>query len=291
MRLHIINGTHELLRAHASMRPQRRSPSGLDLKATAGFLASLISLIEDPREQLTHIAVAFDNPLRSFRNDLFPGYRVASGMTPALTAQFDAAAEAAAALGIAVWTMDRLEANDALATAARRWLDEVEQVRLLTVDPVVSQCVRTKQVVQVNHALRRVTTEDDVYTRYGCRAAFVPDWLALVGEGSHGIPGIPQFGQRSVGPLLERFGALEAIPADARLWRVGRRQTSRMARSLRDRREDAGLYKRLATLATDAPIAGELAELRWRGADRQRMAALGRRYGLPLSAPRAWRRI
>lgn len=291
MRLHIINGTHEMLRAQASMRPQRRSPGGSDLKATAGFLASLVSLIEDPREDVTHIAVAFDSPFRSFRNDLFHGYRVASGMTPALAAQFDAAAAAASALGVTVWAMDRFEANDALATAAHRWRAEVEQVRLFTVDPIVNQCVRAEQVVQVNHSLRRVTTESDVYTRCGCRAAFVPDWMALVGEGGHGIPGIPQFGQRSAGPLLEKFGALEAIPADARLWRVARRHATRLAHSLRDRRDDAGLYKTLATLATDAPIGGELADLRWRGADPARLSALARSHGLALSAPRAWRRI
>lgn len=291
MRLHIINGTHEMLRAHVSTRPQRRSPEGSDLKATAGFLAALVSLIEDPREDVTHIAVAFDRPVRSFRNDLFQGYRVASGITPALAAQFDAAAAAVAALGVTVWAMDRFEANDALATAARRWRDEVEQVRLLTVDPVVSQCVRTEQVVQVNNSLRRVTTERDVYRRYGCRAAFVPDWVALVGEDGHGIPGIPQFGQRSAGSLLEKFGALEAIPADDRLWRVARRHAKRLAHSLRDRRDDAGLYKTLATLATDAPIAEELADLRWRGADLVRLASLARSHGLALSAPRAWRRI
>lgn len=291
MRLHIINGTQELLRAHASTRPQRRSRTGVDLKATAGFVASLVSLMEDPREDVTHIAVAFDNTFRSFRNDLFPGYRVASGMTPALAAQFDAAADAAAALGVTVWTMDRFEANDALATAAHRWRDEVEQVRLFTVDPVVSQCVRAKQVVQVHHAPRRVTTEDDVYIRCGCPAACVPDWLALVGDGSHGIPGIPQIGHRTAGPLLEKFGALEAIPADSRLWSVGRRHAPRLAHMLHDAREDADLYKRLATLSTNAPIRSELADLRWRGASRERMAALGQRYGLPLSAPRAWRSI
>ena len=291
MRLHIINGTQELLRAHVSTRPQHRSPNGLDLKATAGFIAALVSLIEDPREDVTHIAVALDSPLHCFRNDLFAGYRAACGLTLTLTAQLDAAAAAVTALGVTVWRMARFEANDALATAARRWRDDVEQVRLLTVDPVVGQCVQGERVVRVNHALRRATTERDVYARCGCRAAFVPDWLALVGEASHGIPGIPLFGARSAGPLLEKFGAVEAIPADGRLWRVGRRDTSRLARTLQGRREDAGLYKTLATLATDAPIASTLADLRWRGADEARLAALERSHGLALSPPRAWRRI
>lgn len=291
MRLHILNGTQAMLRAHASMRPQHRSPSGLDLKATAGFVASLVSLIEDPREDVTHIAVAFDGPGRSFRNDLFPGYRVTAGMTPALAAQFDAATAAVAALGVTVWAMDRFEANDALATAAQRWSDQVEQVRLFSVDPLVSQCVREDGVVQVNHDLRRVTTEHDVFTRCGCRAAFVPDWVALVGDESHGIPGIPLFGVRSAGPLLEKFGGIEAIPSDVRLWLVGRRLSARMAHSLRDRREDAGLYKTLATLAVDAPVRGELSDLRWRGADEAQIAAVASSHGLTLSRPRAWRRI
>lgn len=291
MRLHIVNGTQELLRAHVSTRPPHRSPNGLDLKATAGFIAALVSLMEDPREDVTHIAVALDSPLHCFRNDLFGGYRVACGLTPTLTAQFDAAAAALAALGVTVWRMARFEANDALATAARRWRNQVEQVRLLTVDPVVSQCVRDERVVRMNLALRRLTTERDVYASCGCRAALVPDWLALVGEESHGIPGIPRFGARTAGPLLERFGGIEAVPADGRLWRVGRRDTSRLANALQGRRADACLYKALATLATDAPIHRDLADLRWRGADEARLLALERSHGLALSPPRAWRRI
>lgn len=291
MRLHIINGTQAMLRAHVSTRRQHRSPSGIDLKATAGFISSLVSLIEDPREAVTHIAVAFDRPGTSFRNDLFPGYRVAAGMTPALAAQFDAAMAAVAALGVTVWAMDRFEANDALATAARRWGGQVEQVRLFSADPLVRQCVRANSVVQVDHCMRRVTTEHHVYTRCGCRAVFVPDWVALVGEESHGIPGIPLFGARSAGPLLEKFGGIEAIPEDVRLWRVTRRHSPRMAHSLRDRREDAGLYKTLATLAVDAPVAGKLPDLRWRGTDEAQAAAVTRSLGLALSRPRAWRRI
>ena len=291
MRLHIINGTEELLRMHASTRPEHRSPDGLDLKATAGFIASLVGLIEDPREDVTHIAVAFDTPLRSFRNDLFAGYRVACGVTPALAAQFAVTAAAVTALGVTVWHMARFEANDALATAARRWRDQVAQVRLLTVDLVVNQCVDDERVVRLNHSLRRETTERDVYARCGCRAALVPDWLALVGEEAHGIPGIPRFGARSTGPLLEKFGALDAIPADGRLWRVGRRDTSHLARTLHGRRADALLYRTLATLRTNAPLDSALADLRWRGADEAGIEALAQSHGLALSPPRAWRRI
>ena len=289
MRLHIVNGTQALLRAHATTRPPRRSPSGRDVKATIGLMASIVSLLEDPREDVTHLAVALDNPVRSFRNDIFADYRVAAGMTPELAAQIELAEDAVAALGVTVWPMSRLEANDALATAARRWRGEVAQVRLFSADPVVGQCVRDERVVQVNQMLRRVTTERDIRVRCGCQAAAVPDWMALVGNAGHGIPGIPQFGVRSAGALVAKYGGLEGIPTDERLWQVTKRHMSRLATSLRDQRTAAMLYKRLATLAVDAPIAGSLADLRWRGAHAEKLAALNRAHGIAPTLPRAWR--
>ena len=289
MRLHIVNGTQALLAAHTSTRPRHRSRSGRDLKATTGLMAFIVSLLEDPREAVTHIAVALDNPVRSFRNDIFADYRVASGMTPEVADQIGLAADAVAALGVKVWSMANLEANDALATAARRWRDEVEQVRLFSVDPVVGQCVRGDQVVQVNQRLLRVTTEREIHIRCGCGAARLPDWLALVGDSGHGIPGIPQFGARSAGALVAKFGGLEAIPADGGRWQVAKRHTSRLANSLRSRRPTAALYKRLATLAVDAPISNSLADLRWHGAYPEKLAALTRAHGIAPTLPRAWR--
>lgn len=291
MRLHIINGTQELVRAHTSRRRPHRSPTGQDLKATAGLLAAVVSLLEDPREDVTHIAVAFDWPAPSFRNELFAEYRVTPGMTKAVAAQMVPAAQAVAALGVAVWPMYRFEANDALASAARRWRGDVAQVRLFSMDALVAQCVQGDRVVLVNHGLRRVTTAHEVLTRFGCRPAAVPDWVALVGDFGHAIPGVPKFGARSAAALVRRFGCLEAIPDDDRTWTVARRHTKRLSESLRRSRQDALMYKRLATLRTDAPNDGALADLRWRGVDERRLAALDRTLGIAPTPPRAWRRI
>lgn len=291
MRLHMVNGTQELVRAHASMRRPHQSPAGQDLKATAGLVASIVSLLDDPREDVTHIAVAFDWPAPSFRNELFAEYRVTPGITEAVAAQMAPAAQAVAALGVTVWPMRRFEANDALASAARRWRGEVEQVRLFSMDPLLAQCVHGDRVVMVNHILRRVTTAQDILKRYGCRPAALPDWVALVGDAGHGIPGVPRFGTRSAAALMRRFGCLEAIPEDDSTWTVARRHTARLSESLRQSRQAASLYKRLATLRTDAPNDSPLTKLRWRGADEQRLATIDRTLGIAPTLPRAWRRI
>src|ERR1700722_817703 len=141
MRLHLVDGTFELYRAHFSKRPDQFDPSGRDVKATVGVVSSMLALLAEPDEEVTHLAVAFDNPIRSFRNDLYPGYKSDEGVPPELHAQFDAAEEAVAAIGITVWSMDEYEADDALATGARRFRDEVEQVRIMTPDKDLGQCI------------------------------------------------------------------------------------------------------------------------------------------------------
>ena len=291
MRLHIVNGTQELVRAHASKRRPHQSPTGQDLKATAGLVASVVSLLDDPREDVTHIAVAFDWSASSFRNELFAGYRVTPGMTEAVAAQVAPATQAVAALGVAVWPMRRFEANDALASAARRWRGEVEQVRLFSMDQLLAQCVCGDRVVLVNHILRRTTTAQDILKRYGCGPAALPDWLALVGDSAHGIPGVPRFGARSAAALVRRFGCLEAIPDDDSTWTVARRHTRRLSESLRRSRQAAAMCKQLATLRADALHDDSLAELRWHGVDERRLAAVNRTLGIAPALPRAWRRI
>ena len=158
-RLHLVDGTYELFRAHYSKRPDHVSPGGQDVKATLGFALSMLWLLEDPAEEVTHLGIAFDNPIESFRNELFPGYKTGAGIDPALRAQFDLVEEASEALGIVVWSMDRWEADDALATAAVRWRDEVEQVRILTPDKDLGQCVVGSQVVQVDRMRERLLDE------------------------------------------------------------------------------------------------------------------------------------
>ncbi len=265
-RLHIIDGTFELYRAHFSKRPPKTSPGGLDVKGTAGVMASLMSLLADPVEAVTHIAVAFDNPIESFRNDLFAGYKTGEGMDPVLARQMDLVEDAVRALGITVWSMARYEADDALATAAAIYATEVDQVRIMTPDKDLGQCVVGDKVVQVDRIRQRIIDEQGVWSRNGVSPACIPDWLALVGDSADGIPGLAGFGAKSAAGLLNAFGSLEEIPADARLWPV--RGASRLADTLAREREAVLLYKQLATLIRDVPLAESLADLEWQGAPR-----------------------
>lgn len=279
MRLHLVDGTFELFRAHYGRWPVRTAADGMDVKATVGVVSSLIALLRDPGERVTHVAVAFDNPVESFRNELFAGYKTSAGMDPAILAQFDLVEEAARALGVTVWSMVRYEADDALATAAQRWRDAVAEVRILTPDKDLGQCVSGNRVVQVDRIRRRVIDEDGVRKRFGCAPASIPDYLALVGDSADGIPGIPGFGPKTASTLLAAYGAVEAIPRRAADWRVELRGAMRLAATLDGKREEAALYKRLAILATDVPLPETLDELHWRGAQPAQYNTLARRLG------------
>ena len=289
MRLHLVDGTFELFRAHYAPRPSRTAPDGQDVKATVGVAASLLRLIDDPDERATHLAVAFDNPVESFRNRLFDGYKTGEGMDPALAAQFDLVEEVTAALGIVVWSMDEHEADDALATAARRWRDDVDQVRILTPDKDLGQCVIGTRVVQVDRIRRRVIDEDGVRERNGVAPASIPDWLALVGDTADGIPGVPGFGAKTAATLLSHYGTVDAIPADPSRWTVRVRGAARLADALNAMREEARLYRRLAVLAEDVPLAESLADLCWKGADRAAVEAVSVRLGGLDVMPAQWR--
>ena len=214
-RLHLIDGTYELYRAHYSRRPGHEV-AGRDLKATVGLAATLIGLLHDAAEAVTHVAIAFDNPIRSIRNDWYAGYKSDEGVPPELRAQFDLAEDAARALGIVVWSMDRYEADDALGTAAVRFAGAAEQVRLLTPDKDLGQVIRGQQVVLVDRMRQRVIDEPELLKLRGLRPASVPDWLSLVGDAADGFPGLAGFGDKTAGALLRAFGHLEQIPLDAR---------------------------------------------------------------------------
>ncbi len=273
-RLHLVDGTYELFRAHYSKRPDHVSPGGHDVKATLGFASSMLWLLEDPAEEVTHVGIAFDNPIESFRNELFPGYKTGAGVDPALRAQFDLVEEASEALGIVVWSMDRWEADDALATAAVRWRDEVEQVRILTPDKDLGQCVVGSQVVQVDRMRERLLDETGVRARSGVAPESIPDYLALVGDDADGIPGLPGFGAKTAGALLSHYRFVEAIPDDAEKWEVKVRGASRLAGVLAEMREEVALYKHLATLVDDVPLTESLDDLEWQGVPRDRFEAL-----------------
>jgi 5'-3' exonuclease len=282
-RLHLVDGTFELFRAHFSRRPAHRAPSGLEAKATVGLADSLLALLRDEREAVTHVAVAFDNPIRSFRNDLWPGYKTEEGVPPELLAQLDAAEEATRALGVTAWSMREHEADDALATGAARFRDQVGQVRLLTPDKDLGQCLRGRSVVQVDRMRGREIDEAALLARRGIRPESVPDWLALVGDDVDGIPGLPGFGEKTASALLARHLHLEDVPADPARWPPGIRGAALLARSFREGREAALLYRRLATLVPDVPLPESLDDLRWRGIPRARFEAW--REAMGVAAP------
>jgi 5'-3' exonuclease len=272
-RLHLVDGTYELYRAHFSPRPGHLDPSGADRKATVGLAASLLALLSEPDEAVTHLAVAFDNPIRSFRNDLFPDYKSDEGVPPELRAQFDPVEEAVRALGVTVWSMREHEADDGLATGARRFAGEVGQVRIMTPDKDLAQCLRGERVVQVDRRQRKVTDEATFRATRGYGPESVPDFLALTGDTADGIPGLPGFGEKSAGTLVGAYGHLEAIPDNPMHWTVKPRGALQLAATLAERREEALFYRTLATLVDTVPLAESLDDLRFRGVPRARFEA------------------
>ncbi len=267
MRLHVVDGTFELYRAHFSHRPDHCAPAGWDAKATVGVVSSLLSLLHDAKEDVTHLAVAFDNPIRSFRNDLFPGYKSDEGVPPELRAQFDSVEEAVRALGVVVWSMREFEADDALATAARRFASVVDQVHILSPDKDLTQCLCGDRVVLVDR-LRHKTIDEAVFRNArGFPPASMPDFLALTGDSADCIPGLPGFGEKSAALLIGTYERLELIPDQPELWRVAVRRATQLASTLVERRQDALLYRRLATLV-DVPLRESLDDLSFRGVPR-----------------------
>ena len=289
-RLHLVDGTYELFRAHFAPRPEHRRPDGRDAKATVGVVQSLLSLLHDSDEAVTHIAVAFDNPIRSFRNDLFPYYKSDEGVPPELRSQFDPVEQAVAALGVAVWSMREHEADDGLATGAHRFADQVDQVRILTPDKDLGQCLRDERVVQIDRRQRKLITETSFRAQRGFGPASMPDYLALVGDTADGIPGLTGFGEKGAGMLLGAYPHLEDIPRHAYQWAVKPRGALQLAETLAAHLPEARLYRQLATLVTDAPVAATLEETRFLGVPRQRFTAWCEELGVNTlrDAPRRW---
>lgn len=291
VRLHLVDGTYELFRAHFSPRPDHRAPAGWDAKATVGVVSSLLSLLHEAAEAVTHIAVAFDNPIRSFRNDLFPDYKSDEGMLPELRAQFDPVEEAVAAMGVTVWSMNEYEADDALATGARMFADQVDQVRILTPDKDLAQCLRGERVVQVDRRQRKVTDEATFRATRGYAPTSVPDFLALTGDTADGIPGLPGFGQTSAATVLGAYPHLEDIPEHPFQWSVKPRGALQLAATLAQQRPEALLYRKLATLVDTVPLKQSLADLEFTGVPRARFEAWCDSVGAKTlkTAPKRWR--
>ena len=260
MIVHLIDGTYELFRHFYGLR---RFNKGEDppFGAVIGVLNTVLQMIET---DATHIGVATDHVIESFRNDLWPGYKTGEGMERALVAQFHPLEDALAAMGVAVWPMVELEADDGLASAARIACDDetVHKVCIWTPDKDLGQCVRGDRVVQVDRKTQKIRNADGVREKFGVDPELIPDYLALVGDSADGYPGIPGIGAVTAGRLIARHGAIERFPADV----LGGNQALAL------------LFKDLATLRADAPLFREVDEIRWQGPT-PAFAALAERLG------------
>ncbi|MEZ4294689.1 MAG: 5'-3' exonuclease H3TH domain-containing protein [Polyangiaceae bacterium] len=290
MRLHVVDGTYELFRAYYSKRPDHRAPDGQEMRGVVGVVSSLLALLHDKEEAVTHIGVAFDNPVECFRNELFGGYKTGDGMDPVLYAQFGPVEDAVRALGIPVWSMDRWEADDALATAAHKFGPSFEQVRILTPDKDLGQCLRGDRVVQVDRLRKKTIDEPALRASWGVGPASIPDLLALIGDTADGIPGLPGIGEKTAAALLARYEHIEHIPANASDWDVRVRGAAKVSEVIEAMREDAMLYRRLATLITDVPLPETLADLEFRGVPRAPFEAWCDRLGITTlkDRPKRW---
>ena len=281
MKIHLVDGTFELFRAHYSPRPGRTTPDGRDIKATHGLAQSLIALLGQP--DVTHIAVAFDSVIRSFRNDMFDGYKTGDGVEPGLLAQFPLAEQITAALGIIVWPMAEFEADDAIATAAVRFaaIPDVEQAVMCSPDKDMSQVVSGQRVVMLDRRKGEVIDEAGVVDKFGVPPSAIADYLALVGDSADGIPGIPRWGARSTATVLTRYGHIEDIPTDMANWDVKVRGAGNLMAALTEQLDNAMLYRDLATLRLDVPLSEtEPGQLRWSGVDRPRLEEVCEALGL-----------
>jgi 5'-3' exonuclease len=273
MNVHLVDGTFELFRAYYGA-PSSTDAAGREVGATRAWLRSLAALLREPG--VTHIGVAFDHVIESFRNQLYPGYKTGAGIEPDLLAQFPLVERATRALGVVCWPMVEFEADDALAAAAAKFRDcpQVERVYLCTPDKDLAQCVRGDRVVSFDRIRKVVRDEAGVIDKFGVAPASIPDWLALVGDSADGIPGIARWGAKSAASVLAHYRHLDAIPDDDADWAVKVRGAAALARNLRDQRADATLFRTLAVLREDAPIDERLADLAWRGAHRDELSAL-----------------
>jgi 5'-3' exonuclease len=285
MIVHLVDGTYELFRYFLSPAAafDRSAPPGL--RAVRGVVGSMLGMLESGA---THLGVATDHVIESFRNELWPGYKTGEGIDPALRAQFAPLEDALRSLGVSVWAMVELEADDALATAAQTAAADVRvgRVVICTPDKDLAQCVRGERVVQLDRRRNETRDESGVEKKFGVRPASIPDWLALVGDAADGYPGLPGWGAASASAVLARYAHLERIPERAADWEVSVRGAARLAATLAEQRERARLFRTLATLRADAPIEASVDALRWTG-PRPDFSSWAGRLGTPALHARA----
>lgn len=267
MKVHLVDGTYELFRAHFGA-PPIEAPDGRIVGAVRGLMQTLLLLLR--QDDVTHVAVAFDHVVESFRNQLFDGYKTSEGMPEELLAQFDLAEIATEALGIVTWPMTEFEADDAIGTAAVRFADEasVEQVVICSPDKDLMQLVVGNRIVSLDRRKDMVIDQAGVIEKFGVEPKSIPDYLALVGDTADGIPGVPRWGAKSSSTVLARYSHIEDIPDNFLLWDVTVRGAKTMADNLAEHRGAVALYKELATLRLDVPLIENLDDLEWNGARR-----------------------
>ncbi|MDG2428563.1 MAG: 5'-3' exonuclease H3TH domain-containing protein [Acidimicrobiales bacterium] len=262
--VHLVDGTYELFRHHFAV-PSHLTAEGIEVAATRGVLSSMLRLLADGA---THVGVATDRVVESFRNDLFDGYKTGEGTPPELFAQFPLLEAVLEAAGFTVFAMVAHEADDAMGAAAVRAAADprVDAVHVCTPDKDLAQVVDdVSGIAQVDRRREIVYDRAGVVDKFGVEPESIPDWLALVGDAADGIPGLPGWGAKSSAIVLARYGHLEAIPSDATDWDVAVRSAAKLAGTLAERRQDVELYRNLATLDLDAPVMADVEDLRWTG--------------------------
>jgi 5'-3' exonuclease len=263
MDVHLVDGTYELFR-HFYAVPSTLDPRGQEVGAVLGVLRSVLSMLE---RGTTHIGVATDHVVESFRNDLYAGYKTGEGVAPALLSQFPILEEALDSMGVVVWPMVYFEADDALASAAAKAASDerVRQAILCTPDKDLAQCVVGTRVVQLDRRRDILRDEAGVVEKFGVKPASIPDYLAVVGDSADGFPGVPGWGEKAASQTLSRYHRLENIPRDWRDWDLSIRNARRLSASLLDCWDDAQLFRTLATLRLDVPVFDSVDDLCWKG--------------------------
>lgn len=278
MQVHLIDGTFELFRAYFAV-PASQTAAGVEVGASRGLLRSFAALLGS--REVTHVACAFDHVIESFRNALFDGYKTGDGIEPTLYSQFPLAERVTRALGIVTWPMIEFEADDAIATASHRFAQhpDVTRVVIASPDKDLTQCLTDAKVVCWDRLRNNWLDRAGVVAKFGVAPESIPDYLALVGDTADGIPGVPRWGAKSAGTVLAEYAHLENIPTSSSAWRVKVRGADALSQNLEAMRERALLYRTLATLRRDVPLAEELSDLCWRGAPDAELAALCEELG------------
>lgn len=265
MKIHLVDGTYELFRAHFGA-PPKKAANGMEVGATLGLLRSMLLLLSDP--EVTHVAVAFDHVIESFRNKMYKGYKSSAGVDSVILNQFPLAERAVSALGLVTWPMVKYEADDAIATAAAKFKKskQVEQVVICSVDKDLTQMVDGDRIVCWDRRREIILNEKGVVEKFGVGPKSIPDFLALVGDSADGYPGIQGWGEKSTATVLANYRQIEAIPSDPAKLGLGLGRATTLLENLKNNYEDALLFRELSTLRTDVPLKETLADLKWQGA-------------------------